>query len=66
MTIEGLSLLIGEERKCGRLWGIHITSFLVITHILFVGDVVLFGAGTMMVDLQGYYFLIMLCHCDAN
>ena len=45
MTIERLSLLIGEESNRGRFQGVCFSSSLAVTHILFVDDVVLFGSG---------------------
>ena len=46
MLIEGLSLLIAEARRIGKLKGIKISPQLFLTHLLFVDDVLLFGMGT--------------------
>ena len=47
LVVEGLSLLIKEEKRMGNIKGIHITSTLDLTHIHFLDDVVLFGNGTL-------------------
>ena len=44
--IEGLSLLIEDARKHGKVKGIKISKELSLTHLLFVDDVILFGIGT--------------------
>ena len=41
-----MSLLIGEAKDQGKLLGIKFSSTLVIIHILFIDDVVIFGQGT--------------------
>ena len=46
LVIEGLSLLINDAKRCGRIKGIKISASLTLTHLLFVDDVVLFGLGT--------------------
>ena len=46
LSVEGVSLLIGEAKDQGMLLGIKFSPTLAITHIFFVDDVVLFGQGT--------------------
>ena len=46
LVIEGLSLLIEDARNHGYVKGIKISKDLSLTHLLFVDDVILFGAGT--------------------
>jgi hypothetical protein len=41
---EGLSLLIKKARSEGHLKGVRITNLKIISHLLFVDDVILFGA----------------------
>ena len=47
LVIEGLSLLIEEEKKQGKIKGIKISACLSLTHLLFVDDVILFGFGSV-------------------
>ena len=46
LVIEGLSLLLEDARKHGKVKGIKISKDLSLTHLLFVDDVILFGMGT--------------------
>ena len=46
LVIEGLSLLIEDAKRNGKVKGIKISSHLFLTHLLFVDDVILFGCGT--------------------
>ena len=46
LVIEGLSLLIKDAQKNGKITGIKISSQLSFTHLLFVDDVILFGTST--------------------
>ena len=43
MVIEGLSLLIKDAKSVGKLFGVIISPYVVVRHIFFVDDVVLFG-----------------------
>ena len=45
--IEGHSLLIADARDNGLIKGIKISSTFVLTHLLFVDDVILLGSGTL-------------------
>ena len=45
--IEGLSLLLKDEKANRRIRGIKISASMSLTHLLFVDDVVLFGMGTL-------------------
>ena len=45
--MEGLSLLINEAKILGKINGISFSTTLVITHLLFVDDVAIFGLGTL-------------------
>ena len=47
LVIEGLSLLIEEAKRTGKIKGIKISSKLSLTHLLFVHDVILFGLGSV-------------------
>ena len=47
LVIEGLSLLIVDARDNGLIKGIKISSTFVLTHLLFVDDVILLGSGTL-------------------
>lgn len=42
LVMEGLSQLISEERRLGRLQGIKITNNFIISHLLFVDGVLIF------------------------
>jgi hypothetical protein len=39
-------VLLKYARKWGRLKGVNISSLEILTHLLFMDDVLLFGAGT--------------------
>ena len=43
LVIEGLSLLIEDAKRNGKIKGIKISSHLFLTHLLFIDDVILFG-----------------------
>ena len=45
LVIEGLSRLIFATKDEGKIKGIKLSSSIVITHLLYVEDVVLFGNG---------------------
>ena len=45
LVIEGLSRLISASKDEGKIKGIKLSSSIVITHLLYVKDVVLFGNG---------------------
>jgi len=45
LNMEGFSHLISEERRLGRLQGIKITNNFILTHLLFVDDVLIFLNG---------------------
>ena len=47
LVMEGLSLLINDTHKKGRIKGIKISTSIALTNFLFVDDVVLFGLGTL-------------------
>ena len=47
LVIEGLSLLIEEAKRQGKIKGIKISARLSLTHLLFVDDVILFGFGSL-------------------
>ena len=64
MVIEGLSLLIKEAKGLGKLVVIKLSSTLVVTHIFFVGDVVLFGIGKVN-EWQAFVDLLKL-FCGAS
>lgn len=48
LIIEGLSLLIARAKKDKRIKGLKVIGSLIITHILFVDDVLLFGDGSLL------------------
>ena len=48
LAIEGLSLLIKDEKVKGKIQGIKISDSLYLTHLLFVDYVILFGNGMVM------------------
>lgn len=54
LIMEGLSRLILEEHKMGRLQGVKITDKCILTHLLFVDDVLIFLNGSIgdLTDLQ--------------
>ena len=47
LVIEGLSLLIEEAKRQGKIKGIKISARLSLTHLLFVDDVILFCFGSL-------------------
>jgi len=47
LVIEGLSLLIKITKHEGRLSSLKIATYAIISHLLFVDDVLLIGKGTM-------------------
>ena len=61
LMVEGLSLLIHNEKRMGRIKGIRLSSILSITHILFVDDVVLFGHGSCAEWLQFRHIVDLFC-----
>ena len=61
MVIEGLSLLIKDAKSVGKLFGVIISPYVVVRHIFFVDDVVLFGLGLVNEWLEFYDILSLLC-----
>ena len=47
LVIEVLSRLIRDSKLTGKIQGIRLSSFLDLTHFLFVDDVGLFGCGSL-------------------
>ena len=45
LIIEGLSKMIDAVKKYGKIDGLKIYRTLMLTHLIFVDDVLLFGAG---------------------
>jgi len=64
LIMEGLSRLISEECRLGRIQGIKITNAYTLTHLLFVDDVLLFLNGSIgdMIDI----YSIMLIFSTAT
>ena len=63
MVIEGLSLLIKDVKSIGKLFGVTISPYVVVRHIFFVDDVVLFGLG--LVNKWLVFFDILNLFCGA-
>ena len=66
LVIDGLSLMIEDMRKQGRLLGIRYSSSLVITHLLFVDDVVLFGRGRGSLGEWKDFNKLICLFCSAS
>ena len=47
LVIEGIGLLIKDAQRKGKIKGIKVSSLIVVSHLLFVDDVVLFGIGNL-------------------
>ena len=62
--MEGLSRLIGKDKREGIIDGIKFNSFHYITHLLFMDGVLLFGSGLDedWISFQG----IIRLFCDAS
>ena len=65
LVIEGLSLLIADARDNGLIKGIKITSTFVLTHLLFVDDVILLGSGTLTEWMAFEVILSRLCRASG-
>jgi hypothetical protein len=44
---EGLSMLIKEDRRKGDIKGIKVSLTVILTHLLFVDDILIFGEGSV-------------------
>ena len=64
LVIEGLSLLISQAQRAGDISRIKLGSSLYLTHLIFVDDAVLFGAGTLS-EWQ-HYKIILDTFCSAT
>ena len=64
LVIEGLSLLIEDAKRNGRIKGIKISSQLFLTHLLFVDDVILFGLGSFEEWMA--FKVILDTFCEAS
>ena len=64
LVIEGLSLLIEDAKRNGKIKGIKISHHLSLTHLLFVDDVILFGLGILEEWLA--YKAILDSFCEAS
>ena len=65
LVIEGLSLLIEDAQKNGRIWGIKISSILALIDLLFVDDVVLFGTSTLAEWMAFDVIMDMFCFASG-
>ena len=65
LVIEGLSLLINDATRCGRIKGIKISASLTLTNLLFVDDVVMFGLGTFEEWVDFDVILETFCHASG-
>jgi len=70
LIMEGLSLLIVEERRVGRLQGIKITNDCILTHLLFVNDVLIFlngdGDSSAFLSLLQLFCRATSMECNAR
>ena len=64
LVIEGLSLLIEDANRNGKIKGIKISSQLFLTHLLFVDDVILFGLGSFEEWMA--FKVILDTFCEAS
>ena len=64
MVIEGLSLLIKDAKRNGKIKGIKISTKLFLTHLLFVDDVILFGLGSF--EEWVAFNIILDTFCEAS
>ena len=65
LVIEGLSLLIEDACKHGKVKGIKISKDLSLTHLLFVDDVILFGMGTIEEWISLKVLLDIFCEASG-
>ena len=64
LVIEGLSLLIADVWDNGLIKGIKISPTFVLTHLLFVDDVILLGSGTLSEWMA--FEVILSRFCEAS
>ena len=64
LVIEGLSLLIEDAKRNGKIKGIKISHLLSLSHLLFVDDVILFGLGS--VEEWVAFKTILDIFCEAS
>ena len=64
LVIEGLSLLIEDAKRNGRIKGIKISPQLFLTHLLFVDDVIMFGLGSFEEWMA--FKVILDTFCEAS
>ena len=64
LVIEGLSLLIEDAKRNGRIKGIKISPQLFLTHLLFVDDVIMFGLG--LFEEWMAFKVILDTFCEAS
>lgn len=64
LVVEGLSKLIGQAKEEGRLNGVKVVACVSLTHLLFVDDVFLLGAITL-VEWQTFKDILQL-FCRAS
>ena len=65
LVIEGLSLLIEDAKRNGKIKGINISSRLLLTHLLFVDDVILFGMGSFEEWMAFKFILDTFCEASG-
>jgi hypothetical protein len=61
IVVESLSRLIHEARRKGLISGLKVSISKVVTHLLFVDDVMLFGADTIREMQAIKYILTLFC-----
>jgi len=63
LIIEGLSRMILNEKENGKVEGVKITCDVVVTHLLFVDDVIIFSRG--LVEEWSIYKDLISVFCEA-
>ena len=65
LVIEGISLLIEDAKRNGKIKGIKISHQFSLTHLLFVDDVILFGLGSFEEWLAFKAILDIFCEASS-
>lgn len=61
LVAEGLSMLIKDARQRGVVKGLKISDSVVISHLLFVDDIMIFGHGSLR-DIRSLKEIVHIYH----
>ena len=65
LVIEGLSLLIEDAKRSGKVKGVKISTDFSLTHLLFVDDIIIFGLGSLDEWLDFKVILDLFCEASG-